>query len=150
LYSGFRSAVLNTVLAGLMAGIRDLKWAVLAILPLFAALLFTLSVINSQFFALPKQMQRSLAFFSGKWDPEMANDAAASNDFRQSVWTLWLREYFPVRPWLGRGFGFKSDWTKVSPENQDRYGTQQMVETGNMHNGFFASLDAIGIIGTLF
>ena len=112
LYSGFRSAVLNTVLAGFMACIRDLKWATLLVLPLFAALLFGLSIVNSEFVPLPKQMQRSLAFIPGKWDAEMANDAAASNEFRQNVWTLFTREYFPVHPWLGRGFGFRSDWTK--------------------------------------
>jgi O-antigen ligase len=95
-------------------------------------------------------MQRSLAFVPGKWDPEMASDAASSNDFRQSVWTLWRREYFPVHPWLGRGFGFRSDWSKVSLQDQSLYGTQVAVETGNMHNGFFASLDAFGILGTLF
>jgi len=30
------------------------------------------------------------------------------------------------------------------------YDTIQVIETGNIHNGFLASLDAMGIIGTIF
>jgi O-antigen ligase len=133
------------------AGIRDLKRGVFLLLPIFAFVLFTLSAINSQFFHLPKQIQRGLAFFPGQWDSDMANDAAASNDFRRRIWTLWANEYFPVQPWLGRGFGFRSEWSQRSIYTY-RGATDypQMVETGNLHNGFLAALDTFGIVGTLF
>ena len=84
----------------------------------------------------------------GDWDRDMANDAAASNDFRQQVWRVWWSEYFPKRPLVGRGFGFQSDWTKPSIYQGTDY--RQMIEVGNIHNGLFASLDAVGIIGTIF
>lgn len=150
LYSGFRTGVLNTLIAGVIAGIRDLKWVVLAMLPFIAVILFGLSIVNSDFIALPKQIQRGLTFLPGKWDVDMANDAAASNYFRQAVWTIWGREYFPRQPLLGRGFGFRSDWAKVSVVNQSAYETQQMVETGNIHNGLFSTVDALGLVGTIF
>ena len=94
-------------------------------------------------------MQRSLSFIPGDWDYDMARDAAASNDFRQRIWKMWRNEYFPKRPIIGRGFGFQSEWTKESIyKGVPDY--QQMIEVGNIHNGFFASLDAVGIIGTIF
>ena len=78
LLSSFRTAVVNTLIVTVVAGIRDLKWAVLALLPILAVILFALSVVNSEFIPLPKQIQRSLAFIPGKWDVEMAQDVAAS------------------------------------------------------------------------
>jgi O-antigen ligase len=150
LYSGFRSAVLNTSLAILSAGIRDLKGWVLVLAPIIAVLLFGLSFINSELVTLPKQVQRALAFVPGKWDPEMARDAASSNQFRQLVWSTWTREYFPVHPWLGRGFGFNSRWGERSVYREDPYATIEVIETGNIHNGFLASLDTFGIVGTIF
>jgi hypothetical protein len=150
LYSGFRSAVFNTLLAVVSAGIRDMKWGVLVLAPITAVLLFGLSFINSEVVPLPKQVQRALAFLPGKWDAVMARDVASSNQFRELVWTTWTREYFPVHPWLGRGFGFNSRWGEISVYKNDPYATIQVIETGNIHNGFLASLDTFGIVGTIF
>jgi len=33
-------------------------------------------------------MQRGLAFLPGKWDADMAKDAAQSTDFRLETWNL--------------------------------------------------------------
>ncbi len=150
LFSSFRSAVVNAVIAVVVAGIRDLKWGVLVLLPLLALLLFGVSVVNSEFVRLPKQMQRSLAFMPGDWDVEMKGDANASNDFRRNVWAVWKKDYFPLHPWIGRGFGFRSQWAERSVYKYDPYEDVQMVEVGNIHNGFFAALDTFGIIGTIF
>jgi len=150
LLSGYRTSVGHALLAALVAGIRDLKLAALALLPLLAAALFTLSVVNSEIVALPKQFQRALAFVPGNWDTEMAQDVRASNDFRFTVWTLWWRQYFPEQPILGRGFGFKMEWSKQSVYYGSTVDHRQMVETGNIHNGFLAALDTFGILGTIF
>ena len=145
------STVLNTLFLMVAAGIRDLKKGVFFLLPIFAFVLFALSAVNSQFIHLPKQIQRGLAFFPGAWDADMARDAAASNDFRRRIWTLWANAYFPAQPWLGRGFGFRSEWSQRSIYTY-RGATDypQMVETGNLHNGLFAALDTFGIVGTIF
>ena len=150
LASGFRSALANLGCTVLIAGYRDLRWGMLALLPLIAALLFALSAFNSVVIPLPKQMQRALTFLPGDWDTDMTLNATASDDFRQQAWTLWLKEFFPAHPLLGRGFGFPAEW--AAPSTGKTYGTdiKQMVETGNIHNGLFASLDAVGIIGTIF
>ncbi|HEV2046638.1 MAG TPA: O-antigen ligase family protein, partial [Chthoniobacterales bacterium] len=150
LFSGFRSAVINAIIGFFTAGIRDMKYAAIALLPIFAAILLALSFVNSQIFHLPRQIQRGLAFFPGNWDADMARDAQASNDFRKRVWTTWAKEYFPEQPWLGRGFGFKSQWAKVSVYKYNPNWDRQAVETGNIHNGLFATLDTFGIIGTIF
>ena len=150
LFSGFRSAVINAIIGFFAAGIRDLKSGVIALLPLLAAMLFGLSAINSAVVHLPKQVQRGLAFLPGQWDADMAGDAQASNNFRKRVWTTWAKEYFPEQPWLGRGFGFKSQWAKGSVYKYNPNWDRQTVETGNIHNGLFATLDTFGIIGTIF
>ena len=150
LYSGFRSAVINSFLGTLIAGIRDLKGRVVFLMILLAIFLTAVSFINSEIIRLPKQIQRSLTFIPGKWDTEMARDAASSNEFREQVWSTWTRQYFPVHPWIGRGFGFRSEWGKQLTYRKNMYDTIQVIETGNIHNGFLASLDAMGIIGTIF
>ena len=150
LYSGFRTAVINSLVGTIVAGIRDLKWAVLMVLPLAAGLLFGISILNSEFVALPKQVQRSLAFMPGNWDTQMVQDAKSSNDFRREVWTLWLKDYFPAHPFIGRGFGFKSEWGQTLSRQYNPYSNIQAIETGNIHNGFLATLDSLGIIGTIF
>ena len=150
LFSSFRSSVFSTMTVVFVAGIRDLKWAVLALLPLLALILFGLSVVNSEFITLPKQFQRSLAFVPGKWDTDTTQDVTSSNDFRTRIWTIWRREYFPKHPIFGRGFGFESSWGQISTLRYDPYADVQMVETGNLHNGFFSTVDCFGIVGTIF
>jgi hypothetical protein len=150
LFSGFRSAVINAVVGFFTAGIRDLKYGVIALLPLLALVLFTLSLINSQVVHLPRQIQRGLAFLPGNWDADMARDAQASNDFRKRIWGTWAHDYFPVYPLLGRGFGFKSQWAMGSVSKFNPNWDIQAVETGSIHNGLFATLDTFGIIGTIF
>jgi hypothetical protein len=151
LFSGFRSAVIDGLIGFLVAGIRDLRFAVIVLLPVFATVLFALSVVNSQVFHLPKQIQRGLAFLPGDWDADMANNAAGSNEFRRRLWKLWTEDYFPAQPWFGRGFGFRSEWGKASIATYRKaVDYHQMVETGSIHNGLFAAVDAVGIVGTVF
>ena len=149
LFSGFRSAVVNTVIGVVLAGVRDLKFGVLLLLPLLGVGLLGISMVN-EISPLPKQIQRGLAFLPGSWDKQMALDAAASNDFRWRVWTLWARDFFPKHPVLGRGFGFKSEWVEQDTDLGRATDYQRWVETGNIHNGFLATLDAVGILGTIF
>src|SRR5207237_10226410 len=118
-------------------------------LPLLAIVLFALSFINSEVFHLPKQMQRGLAFLPGKWDPDMAKDASASTEFRLKTWDLWMRDYFPAHPWLGRGFGFSREWAKPNALNPKGTDYRSVVEVQNIHNGLFAALDTFRIIGTI-
>jgi len=150
LFSGYRSMVLSAVIGFLAAGIRDFKYAVVLFLPFLAFVLFALSFINSDVVPLPKQMQRALAFLPGKWDADMAKDAAESTKFRLDIWSLWMHNYFPERPWLGRGFGFSREWAKPNALNPKGLDYRALVEVQNIHNGLFAAVDTFGIIGTIF
>ena len=150
LFSGYRSMVLSAVIGFLAAGIRDFKYAVVLFLPFLAFVLFALSFINSDVVRLPKQMQRGLAFLPGKWDAEMARDAAASTDFRLETWGLWMHDYFPLHPWLGRGFGFRKEWAMPNVYNPKATDYRATVEVQNIHNGLFAAVDTFGIVGTIF
>jgi O-antigen ligase/polysaccharide polymerase Wzy-like membrane protein len=150
LLSSFRSAVFNTVAIFFVAGIRDLKWAVLVFLPLLGVLLFGLSFINSEVVALPKAVQRSLTFIPGSWDIDMKQDSVSSNQWRGEIWSQFLQEYFPRQPWIGRGFGFRSEWAARSVYRYDPEANRQTIEVGNLHNGFLSSLDTFGMVGTFF
>ena len=150
LYSSFRSSVLNGLVVTLVASIRDLKWKFLALIPFAGLFFFGLSIVNSDFIRLPKEVQRSLTFIPGKWDTDVALDAAGSNEFRREVWTTWQREFFPLHPWIGRGFGFKGEWARPSVYRYDPEANRRAVEIGEVHNGLFAAVDAFGIIGTIF
>jgi hypothetical protein len=150
LLSGYRTAVVNVAVGFFAVGIRDLKYGVILLVALLGAMLLGLSFVNAKIFHLPQQVQRGLAFLPGDWDIDMARDAAASNDFRQRVWKLWRSDYFPQHPLIGRGFGFKSDWSKQSVYYGRAVDYEQMVETGNLHNGLFATVDAVGITGAIF
>lgn len=150
LFSGYRTWVISSVIAFCVAGIRDLKYAALVLLPLVAVILFALSFINSEVVHLPKQIQRSLTFIPGKWDSEMVRDATASNDYRRQVWSVFTRDYFPVHPWLGRGFGFRRQFAAQSVYKYNPNWDHDTVEVGNIHNGLFAALDTFGVIGTIF
>ncbi|HEY1769206.1 MAG TPA: hypothetical protein VGG02_03005 [Chthoniobacterales bacterium] len=150
LYSGFRSALVNYLFTVMVAGYRDLRGRLFLLVPLILVVLFGLSAFNSSILRLPKQMQRSLVFLPGDWDADMVRDATASNDFRFQVWTLWEREYFPQQPLFGRGFGFRSEWAETSVYDPRATDLDQMVEVGNVHNGLFACVDAVGLVGTVF
>jgi hypothetical protein len=150
LLSGYRTSVVSVAVGLLTVGIRDLKYGVILLVALLGATLFGLSEINANVFQLPRQVQRGLAFFPGHWDVDTARDATASNDFRQRVWKLWGSDYFPEHPLIGRGFGFKSEWSKQSVYYGGAIDYERMVETGNLHNGLFATLDAVGITGAIF
>ena len=142
--------VLSAVIGFLAAGIRDFKYAVVLFLPFLAFVLFALSFINSDVVRLPKQMQRALAFLPGKWDADMAKDAAESTEFRLEIWSLWMHDYFPAHPWLGRGFGFRREWAKPNALNPKGLDYRASVEVQNIHNGLFAAVDTFGIVGTIF
>lgn len=150
LLSGYRTAVVNVAAALFTVGIRDLKYGVILLVAFLGVVLLGLSAVNATIFHLPRQVQRGLSFLPGDWDVDMARDATASNDYRQQIWTLWGRDYFPAHPLIGRGFGFKSAWSQQSVYYGRAVDFQQTVETGNLHNGLFATVDALGIIGTIF
>jgi len=150
LFSGFRSWLLNVVLAFFAAAFRDLKFKMVLLIPLIVAILLGLSGINSYVYRFPKQVQRALSFVPGTWDVEMVRDAEGSNEFRERVWKLWVNEYFPKRPMLGRGFGFNAAWAQPSIYYNTATDYQQHVEVQNLHNGLFASLDTFGVVGTIF
>jgi hypothetical protein len=150
LFSSFRTSLLSALAVTFVAGIRDLKSRVLLVIAVAVVLLFGLSFVNSHVFALPRPIQRSLTFVPGHWDVDMARDAANSNEWRTEVWNIWLHDYFPAHPLIGRGFGFASEWA-TPPRRFDRLDEQRvMVAVGNIHNGLYSTLDCVGVIGTLF
>jgi hypothetical protein len=151
LLSSFRSSVISGLAVMLVAAVRDLRLKALFVLPPLVALaLFGLSFINSDIIELPKPVQRSLAFVPGKWDAAAERDAANSNQWRSEIWDIWLHNYFPVHPWLGRGYGFKSEWAQNSLISHSFDDYRMMIEVGNIHNGLYSALDNVGIIGTIF
>ena len=150
LFSSFRTTLINALAITVVAGIRDLKFKVLFLIPIAAAFLFGLSFVNTDVVSLPRAVQRSLTFIPGTWDADMARDAANSNEWRAEVWGIWLHDYFPLHPLIGRGFGFSSDWAESTRYPSQLDEERMMVAVGNIHNGLYSCLDSFGIIGTVF
>ncbi len=150
LLSSFRSSVFNALAVTAVAGLRDLKAGVLLLLPFIAIFLFGLSFINSDVARLPKGVQRSLSFLPGTWDTGMALDAEDSNEWRAEIWKIWREDFFPLHPWLGRGFGFPSEWAQQPVFLSRSAVNQGAVAVGNIHNGLFSAVDTFGLMGTLF
>ncbi len=152
---GYRSAVINCAFVLIAASLRDFKlwsWIPMA---LFAGLLLGLAALNSSgIITLPQQAQRALVFLPGKWNPEMVENAAGSNQFRFDLWERWEKKSFVNRPWLGGGFGFKKDL--LFDGNGFRHSLDYETEmdnfilTQNLHNGLFSTVDGIGILGCIF
>lgn len=149
--SSFRSSVFSGLAVMLVAALRDLRLRAFIVLPITAAaVLLGLSFFNSYIAPLPRAMQRSLTFIPGKWDSIAKEDADDSNKWRGEIWDMWMRDYFPQHPWVGRGYGFRSEWGEPSVLHYRPADNRAAIEVGNVHNGLFSALDNVGIVGTIF
>jgi O-antigen ligase len=149
---GFRSGIANMLLLFVTASIRDLKNRAFLFIAIAVIGLMFLPVVNNMI-PLPKQVQRGLVFLPGNWDPDMVQDADASNQFRINIWTAFLKYFFPEHPWIGRGFGFDPSiigYQNYNSNKGDMNWDITCVATGSLHNGFFSVVDSVGVIGTFF
>jgi hypothetical protein len=105
---------------------------------------------------LPMIMQRSLSFIPADWDEEATRSGKDSNDFRDGIEQLYLKEYLWRSPWIGTGYNIDSEEFDELNEGlmTGRYGRDsfyflyKMYIVGKMfHTGWLSVYDIVGIIG---
>jgi len=159
--SGYRSSVVIAMVILALAAYRDLRLQMVIPITTLIISISLLIFFHTAVHPLPKSVQRALTLFPGDWDPVIAADAVASNDFRWSLWTYWAEYYFWNHPWFGRGFGFPASdayraqsTAVVNPitgtiEQQYYDQDETFAITGSLHNGLLSMIDRFGIIGAL-
>jgi hypothetical protein len=165
LLSGFRSSLIVAAIIIAVASIRDFgRASVFMLLPLFLAIAGVIG-LHLAGVQLPATVQRGLTMIPGiEWDEDAVADAEGSLDFRSKVREIWLRQYFPENMLVGRGFGLHpDDMMATMPYLTDEIGgyaasilalskynrDEAFVVSGNLHHGFFSTIDRFGLAGML-
>lgn len=161
--SGYRSSILGAFAVLGVAAYRDLGFrAFFGILPAALALAMLSFIHTAGIYRLPDVIQRGMTFIPGDWDVHVVADAQGSLDFRSEVWQEWKERYFPKAPVLGRGIALNPDEMMATiaftsgidpftgtPINALFARNEAFVISGNLHNGFYSTIDRFGLIGLL-
>ena len=157
LFSGFRSALVGSILFFLTAGWVRSGWSfvlksVLLIVPAFAIIIIAQgSVIN-----LPMSVQRTLSFLPGHWDADAKANAVGSTNWRFEMWKDALTtDVYIHNKWLGDGFGVnRREWEAVqeamSRGIQLRLEAESQAIMGGFHSGPISTIRYVGYVGLVF
>ena len=152
---GYRSALAAFGFTILVAVWCYSSWRALALVfPVVIGIFLATSLQDSHIVHLPVSAQRSLAFLPGDWDPEILGSTTASNDFRQRIQQVYLKEDASKSPLLGNGLSFDTvdfenyNYLAQHHEMPDGYYGTKIFVTGKMfHSGWISLYDAVGLIG---
>jgi hypothetical protein len=107
---------------------------------------------------LPMIAQRTLSFMPGEWSSEAIESSKSSNDFRNNIQNLYIKEYLDKSPLIGNGFSIN---TKVFDHLNDilkgggggaengMLQARTFIEGKLFHTGWISVYDCVGIIGSL-
>ncbi len=154
---GFRSEFVIFVFTVGMAIWCHSSWRTLILVPpLVAALAVAVGLQNSHLVHLPEAAQRTLAFLPGDWDSAPLESTKGSNNFRDQIRTLYLKEDAGKSPWFGNGMTYDStefaryNFLAQYYETPDHYyGIKTFVVGKLFHIGWISVYDAIGGVGSL-
>lgn len=159
--SGYRSSLIIAAIITAVAAFRDFRFGAIFMLIPVSLAFSALIGLHLSGIKLPVTIQRGLVWVPGAgWDEAATADATGSDEFRGEVWDLWLKTEFPRHPILGRGFGLNyEDMIATMPFlSEEGAGTawlskynrnEAFVVSGNVHHGFFSTVDRFGLIGGL-
>jgi hypothetical protein len=161
LTGGYRNSFLSFIMVFLLGAICYSRWRVLLMLPLFCLAPLALIFVQSNHFEnihLPTTVQRTMSFLPGQWDPEVMDSAESSNDFRDQIKKVYIKEYLGKSPWIGNGFSFDAgeadefdrlSHVQKSGDATSYYETKAFLTSKNFHVGWISLYDAVGIIGSI-
>ena len=109
---------------------------------------------------LPLNVQRSLSFLPGTWDPQIKHEAQQSTDWRVEIWEeVLLTDRWIRNKWLGDGFGFSRQELELQLELRDAtnrhirsisgLGTHRdaILASADYHSGPVQTIRMIGYVG---
>jgi hypothetical protein len=152
---GYRGALFAFILTVLTAAVCHYSWRALVILPPMVFGIFLISAVqDSHIVKLPAAAQRSLDFLPGDWDPNVVSETESSNDFRDKIKNVYIREELKKSPFFGNGFSYDSDefsqynYLALTQETSDGYyGTKIFISGKMFHIGWISLYDSVGLVG---
>jgi hypothetical protein len=152
---GFRGALFTFAVTVLIGASCHYRWRSLILLPpMVFAVFFVMAVQDSHIVRLPPSAQRTLDFLPGDWDPEVVATTESSNDFRDKIKAVYIREELRKSPFFGNGFSYDSDefakmnYLALTQETPDGYYSTKIFVTGKMfHIGWISLYDSVGLVG---
>jgi len=149
LVSGFRSVFIEIGLFFIIATFfHSGKRAAFRIPVVIVPLLVLLIAAQGTLIHLPTNMQRTLCFLPGDWDPVAKNDAEGSTEWRIDIWrNVWDSGHKYIKDWWwGDGFGM----TKVElREAQTLFkdAKENLAISGDYHSLPLSTIHVVGYIG---
>jgi hypothetical protein len=155
-FGGFRTDIMFMCFALAMAayfrhGIRKLLVVMLVIVVIAACLL----TAQNRGLVLPLTAQRALSFLPGRWDPDAADDATDSAEWRYEMWEVVLStDTYIHNKLLGDGFGFYNyELQMMGREEQGGSGfigaprQEAFLIVGAYHSGPLSAIRYVGAVG---
>jgi hypothetical protein len=164
LITGFRNSLFSFAVMVMVASWCYYSWRALFLPSAFVIMVLIFfaassnNLINLPTDKLPLIVQRTLSFLPGDWDEEALESAKSSNDFRQNMQDLYIKEYMDKSPLIGNGFSIDTkEFNRLSDilkngggGEDDEYLTARTFIEGKMfHTGWLSVYDAVGIIGSI-
>ena len=157
---GYRSGLMLFVFVTFVGACCYSSWRVfILVLPLMALGAAGLSLVQEDHpmgLQLPLIAQRSLTFLPGNWDEEAIESAKSSNDFRNNIQRVYMKEYMFKSPLIGNGFTFDPREAEIlinmagkSDTYDHYYQAKSFIITKTFHVGWISLYDAVGLIGCL-
>ncbi|MEI8233741.1 MAG: O-antigen ligase family protein [Verrucomicrobiota bacterium] len=153
LKAGFRSVFIGWGFFFMLASyFREGLASMMRIPALIVPLVCLLLVSHGTLFELPLNMQRTLSFLPGKWDPIAEMNAQESNEWRLEIWkTVWNSgDKYIKNWWFGDGFGMtQSDFREAMQAGST--GQENLTVAGDYHSLPLTTIHTVGYVGlTLF
>ena len=138
-FSGFRSYLVNFVVASFSALFFSVRWTSLILAPLGAVLIAVLVLGQGSAFELPLTIQRTLSMFPGKWNKIATDATSSSDDFRTNMVKTYRAEFMDKAGMLGDGYKYDA---KIMIDNALSFYTRNvMADLSNESRGYITQRD---------
>ena len=105
-------------------------------LPILASLA-AVCTLQGTVFNFPPQVQRTLLFLPGRWDPGIAKSAEGSSDFRKDLKRIYFDEFFHWDSFFGDGYLYaREDLTSSQEAFWNRIGYKTSQDKDDVIRGF--------------
>lgn len=160
--SGFRNTIFRYALSLVAAMYATMRMKFLFLLPVPVIAALAVGLTQGKGLEYPLQIQRSLAFLPGNWNPRIKLDTEASSKWRKKMDELFYREYFEKAPLLGQGYHFDPSLAlqetdiylslarRQAAAGDDYADVRTYIEMRQPHEGPIHALLVSGIVGMVF
>jgi len=139
IFSGFRSYLVNFIVASFSALFFSVRWTSFILAPLGAALIAVLVLGQGSAFELPLTIQRTLSMFPGKWNKIATDATSSSDDFRTNMQKTYREEFMDKAGMLGEGYKYSSAF--MISRAQDFYTKNVMADANAESRDFITARD---------